>query len=526
MDSQFSQRVKDILGYSKEEAIRLGNSHISPEHLFLGILRDGESTALEILMNQGIDLMVLKGSLEKSIKVENPAAVTDHEVIPLLRSTERILKLVYLEAKALKSNTIDTEHLLLAILKDENALVTRFLAELDVDYQSVRRIIEAESPNFKADFPRDEDEDGPGFSGSGKGQGPQSSPKPSSDTPVLDNFGIDLTKAAEEGRLDPVVGREREIERLAQILSRRKKNNPVLIGEPGVGKSAIAEGLALRITKKNVSRVLFNKRVVALDLASIVAGTKYRGQFEERMKAILNELSKNDNIILFIDEIHTIVGAGGATGSLDAANMLKPALARGEIQCIGATTLDEYRQHIEKDGALERRFQKVMVEPTSPEETVEILNNIKERYEDHHNVIYTPEAIDACVKLTNRYISDRHLPDKAIDALDESGSRVHISNIHVPERIIELEKKIEETKKEKIKAVKNQNFEKAASFRDKEKELLEMLDDEKLKWEKELTRNRQTVDAEKVAEVVAMMTGVPVQSIALEEGERLVKMGL
>jgi len=525
MDSQFSQRVKDILGYSKEEAIRLGNSHISPEHLFLGILRDGESVAIEILMNQGIDLMVLKGSLEKSIKVESPVPVADHEVIPLLRSTERILKLVYLEAKALKSSTIDTEHLLLAILKDENALVTRFLSELDVDYQSVRKMVETESPSAKADYPRDEDEEGQSFAGPGKGQGSSSSSsKSSSDTPVLDNFGIDLTKAAEEGRLDPVVGREREIERLAQILSRRKKNNPVLIGEPGVGKSAIAEGLALRIIKKNVSRVLFNKRVVALDLASIVAGTKYRGQFEERMKAILNELSKNDNIILFIDEIHTIVGAGGATGSLDAANMLKPALARGEIQCIGATTLDEYRQHIEKDGALERRFQKVIVEPTSIEETIHILHNIKERYEEHHNVIYTDGAIEACVKLTNRYISDRHLPDKAIDALDESGSRVHISNIVVPEKILFLEKQLEDTKKEKMSAVKNQNFEKAASFRDREKDLLDLIEQEKKKWEKELAINRETVDEDKVAEVVAMMTGVPVQRIAQTEGTRLLSM--
>ena len=526
MDSQFSQRVKDILGYSKEEAIRLGNSHISPEHLFLGILRDGEGVAVEILLNQGIDLLVLKGSLEKSIKIESPIAVADTEIIPLLRSTERILKLVYLEAKSLKSPVIDSEHLLLAILKDENALVTRFLTELDVDYQAVRRAVEAGLPSAKADFPREEDDEGQSFGGGGTGRGQpsSSSSKPSSDTPVLDNFGIDLTKAAEEGKLDPVVGREREIERLAQILSRRKKNNPVLIGEPGVGKSAIAEGLALRIIKKNVSRVLFNKRVVALDLASIVAGTKYRGQFEERMKAILNELSKNDNIILFIDEIHTIVGAGGATGSLDAANMLKPALARGEIQCIGATTLDEYRQHIEKDGALERRFQKVMVEPTSIEETIHILHNIKERYEEHHNVMYTDDAIDACVKLTNRYISDRHLPDKAIDALDESGSRVHISNIVVPEKILSLEKQLEDTKKEKMMAVKNQNFEKAASFRDKEKDLLDMIDQEKKKWEKELAINRETVDAEKVAEVVAMMTGVPVQRIAQTEGTRLLKM--
>lgn len=525
MDSQFSQRVKDILGYSKEEAIRLGNSHISPEHLFLGILRDGEGVAIEILLNQGIDLLILKGSLEKSIRVDNPVAVADNEVIPLLRSTERILKLVYLEAKSLKSSTIDSEHLLLAILKDENALVTRFLLELDVDYQSVRRAVEAGLPTAKADFPREEDDEGQTFGGMGKGQSSSSSSsKPSSDTPVLDNFGIDLTKAAEEGRLDPVVGREREIERLAQILSRRKKNNPVLIGEPGVGKSAIAEGLALRITKKNVSRVLFNKRVVALDLASIVAGTKYRGQFEERMKAILNELSKNDNIILFIDEIHTIVGAGGATGSLDAANMLKPALARGEIQCIGATTLDEYRQHIEKDGALERRFQKVLVEPTSIEETIHILHNIKERYEEHHNVTYTDEAIEACVKLTNRYISDRHLPDKAIDALDESGSRVHISNIVVPEKILSLEKQLDDTKKEKMMAVKNQNFEKAASFRDREKDLLDLIEVEKKKWEKELAVNRETVDADKVAEVVAMMTGVPVQRIAQTEGTRLLKM--
>ncbi len=524
MDSQFSQKVKDILTYSKEEAIRLGNNHISPEHLFLGILRDSKSVATNILINSGVDLLVLKGSIEKSIRVENSVPATDNSAIPLLKSTERILRLVYLEAKSLKSSTIESEHLLLAILKDENALVTRLLAEMDVDYNSVRRYIENEGPSAKADFPRDEDDEGMSYGVPGRGQSGSSSGKPSSETPVLDNFGIDLTKAAEEGRLDPIVGREKEIERLAQILSRRKKNNPVLIGEPGVGKSAIAEGLALRIVKKNVSRVLFNKRVVALDLASIVAGTKYRGQFEERMKAILNELSKNDNIILFIDEIHTIVGAGGATGSLDAANMLKPALARGEIQCIGATTLDEYREHIEKDGALERRFQKVLVEPTSIEETIHILHNIKERYEEHHNVTYTDEAIEACVKLTNRYITDRHLPDKAIDALDESGSRVHISNIVVPERILELEKQLEEIKKEKTAAVKNQNFEKAASFRDKEKDLLELIEQEKKKWEKELALNRKVVDADKVAEVVAMMTGVPVQRIAQTEGTRLLNM--
>ncbi|MBS0010043.1 MAG: ATP-dependent Clp protease ATP-binding subunit [Bacteroidales bacterium] len=529
MDSRFSQKVKDILTYSKEEAIRLGNSHISPEHILLGILREGEGLAVDILVNQGVDLSMLKGSLERSIRVENPIKISDNDILPLLKSTERILKLVHLEAKALKSDLIDTEHLLLAILKEENSFVTRFLSELNVDYQTVRQVAETENPLPRADFPREEEDEDTGFArGDQGGKGQQGttphSAKTSSDTPVLDNFGIDLTRAAEENRLDPVVGRGREIERLAQILSRRKKNNPVLIGEPGVGKSAIAEGLALRIIQKKVSRVLFDKRVVTLDMASIVAGTKYRGQFEERMKAILNELAKNDNIILFIDEIHTIVGAGGAAGSLDAANMLKPALARGEIQCIGATTLDEYRQHIEKDGALERRFQKIMVEPTSIDETINILNNIKNRYEDHHNVLYTDKAIEACVKLTNRYITDRHLPDKAIDALDESGSRVHISNIVVPERILKLEEELDEARKDKMNAVKNQNFERAASFRDREKELQDLIDHEKKRWESDLSQNRETVDDEKVAEVVAMMTGVPVQRIAQTEGTRLLKM--
>jgi len=528
MDSRFSQKVKDVLTYSKEEAIRLGNSHISPEHILLGILREGEGLAVDILVNQGVDLSMLKGSLERSIRVDNPIKISDNDILPLLKSTERILKLVHLEAKALKSDIIDTEHLLLAILKEENSFVTRFLSELNVDYQTVRQVAEAENPLPRADFPREDEDEDTGFSRGDQGKGQQGasphSTKSSSDTPVLDNFGIDLTKAAEENRLDPVVGRGREIERLAQILSRRKKNNPVLIGEPGVGKSAIAEGLALRIVQKKVSRVLFGKRVVTLDMASIVAGTKYRGQFEERMKAILNELGKNDNIILFIDEIHTIVGAGGAAGSLDAANMLKPALARGEIQCIGATTLDEYRQHIEKDGALERRFQKIMVEPTTIEETINILNNIKDRYEDHHNVLYTDKAIEACVKLTNRYITDRHLPDKAIDALDESGSRVHISNIVVPERILKLEEELDEARKDKMNAVKNQNFERAASFRDKEKELQDMIEAEKKKWESDLSQNRETVDDEKVAEVVAMMTGVPVQRIAQTEGNRLLRM--
>ncbi|MBN1158385.1 MAG: ATP-dependent Clp protease ATP-binding subunit [Bacteroidales bacterium] len=531
MDAKFSQRIKDVLSYSKEEAIRLGNKEIAPEHLLLGILREGEGVAIDVLVSLGTNLYQLKKDLESVVAPDGPIKITDIDNIPLLKTSERILKLVYLEAKSFKKTTIDTGHLLLALMKDENSRVTRILDEHSVDYGKVRRelqnehLVDSEDNEPRADYSQEDDEPISSFGPQGsKKPSPESTPKTNSDTPVLDNFGIDLTRAAEEDRMDPIVGREKEIERLAQILSRRKKNNPILIGEPGVGKSAIVEGLALRIIQKKVSRVLFGKRVVTLDLAAIVAGTKYRGQFEERMKAILNELSKTTNVVLFIDEIHTIVGAGGATGSLDAANMLKPALARGDIQCIGATTLDEYRQHIEKDGALERRFQKVMIEPTSPEETIEILNNIKERYEDHHNVIYTEEAIEACVKLTNRYISDRHLPDKAIDALDESGSRVHISNIHVPEKILELEKEIEEIKKEKIKAVKNQNFEKAASFRDKEKEHLEMLEDEKLKWEKELTRNRQEVNAEKVAEVVAMMTGVPVQRIALEEGQRLLRM--
>jgi len=530
MDAQFSQRIKDVLGYSKEEAVRLGNSHISVEHLFLGILRDGEGLAIDVLVVLGVELYDLRMSIEKSIRNDQPSTVTDPDSLPLLKSAERILKLTHLEARSMKEKTIDTNHLLLAIRKDDNNYATRYLVENGITYNKVKQEISDSQPESKADFPGDEDDEskGPFSSGGGQSGGAKgssgSSPKSTSDTPVLDNFGIDLTKAAEEDRLDPIVGRETEIERLAQILSRRKKNNPILIGEPGVGKSAIAEGLALRIIQRKVSRVLFDKRVVTLDLASIVAGTKYRGQFEERMKAILNELTKNPSIILFIDEIHTIVGAGGATGSLDAANMLKPALARGEIQCIGATTLDEYRQHIEKDGALERRFQKVMVDPTTVEETIDILQNIKERYEEHHNVFYTEDAIDACVKLTQRYISDRHLPDKAIDALDEAGSRVHISNIVVPDQIVDLEQDIEKTKQDKIQAVKNQNFEKAASYRDKEKELLDRLESEKKKWEKELSLNRETVDEEKVAEVVAMMTGVPVQRIAQAEGARLLKM--
>jgi len=527
MDSQFSPRIKDVLSYSREEAIRLGNESIGLEHIFLGILRDGEGVAIEILSNLSVNLSEIKQSIEEKLRTGKD--IDSQASVQLLKSAEKALKLVYLEARAFNSPTINTGHLLLALIKDKDSMISNILSEYHINYYILKsRLEDYKNPEAKSDFD-DEDSDDDSFSKSAGGASSSSSAKkpanPKSDTPVLDNFGVDITKAAEENNLDPIVGREKEIERLAQILSRRKKNNPILIGEPGVGKSAIAEGLALRIVQKKVSRILFDKRVVSLDIASIVAGTKYRGQFEERMKAILNELSKVSNVILFIDEIHTIVGAGGATGSLDAANMLKPALARGEIQCIGATTLDEYRQQIEKDGALERRFQKIMVEPTSVDETIEILNNIKSRYEDHHNVIYTPEAIDACVKLTARYIPDRFLPDKAIDALDESGSRVHISNINVPDRIVKLEEKIEKTKEEKIKAVKSQNFELAANHRDKEKSLIQLLEQEKEEWEKELISHRETVTEEKVAEVVAMMSGVPIQRIAQAEGKRLMDMG-
>jgi len=527
MESQFSPRIKDIIGYSREEAVRLGNDYIGQEHLFLGILRDGEGIATDILENLGIVLAEIKQLIEKKIRTDKEIDLKAELV--MLKSVEKTLKLVYLEARSFKSNTVNSGHLLLAILKDSDSMVTQLLVEFGVNYYMVRTQLIDYKQNIQArsDFPEGEDDEQADEFSKGPSRQPPGQKKGTptkSDTPVLDNFGIDITKLAEDNSLDPIVGREREIERLAQILSRRKKNNPILIGEPGVGKSAIAEGLAIRIVNKTVSRILFDKRVVSLDIASIVAGTKYRGQFEERMKAILNELAKVNNVILFIDEIHTIVGAGGATGSLDAANMLKPALARGDIQCIGATTLDEYRQHIEKDGALERRFQKIMVDPTSVDETIEILNNIKSRYEDHHNVIYTKEAIDACVKLTARYITDRFLPDKDIDALDEVGSRVHISNINVPENIIKLEEKIEKIKEEKIAAVKSQNFELAANYRDKEKNLLILLEKEKENWEKELVNHRETVDDQKVAEVVAMMSGIPVQRIAQAEGKRLMNM--
>ncbi len=528
MDSKFSPKIKEVLSYSREEAIRMGNDYIGLEHILLGILRDGKGVAIDILNNLQVDLTRLKANIEVEIREEK--ALEPNSSIQLLKSTEKLLKLVYLEARSMGESAINTAHLLLALLKDEESDVSTLFKEYDVSYLTVKSQLEMYNQKqieSRSDFPGDPDDDSGDFFQQRPPQSntPQPPPSSKSETPVLDNFGIDITQAAEEGSLDPIVGRNKEIERIAQILSRRKKNNPILIGEPGVGKSAIAEGLAIRIIEKKVSRVLFDKRVVTLDLASIVAGTKYRGQFEERMKAILNELSKVDNVILFIDEIHTIVGAGGATGSLDAANMLKPALARGDIQCIGATTLDEYRQNIEKDGALERRFQKVLVEPTSIEETIQILNNIKIRYEDHHNVTYTEEAIAACVKLTERYITDRHLPDKAIDALDEAGSRVHIANINVPEGIIKLEEKIENVREEKIQAVKSQNFELAANFRDKEKNLIQLLEREKEDWERELINQRETVTDDKVAEVVAMMSGIPVQRVAQAESKKLLSMG-
>lgn len=531
MEANFSPRVKDVISYSREEALRLGHDYIGTEHFLLGIIREGQGVAITLLKNLNVDLQELRGLIEHSIKVQNPAKVnTNTGNIPLIKQAEKTLKITYLEAKLFKSPVIGTEHLLLSILKDENNVASRALFNFNVDYDLVKEeldnmIEEEKSQNSPTSQIPGSTEDDKGSTG-GFGSSGRSSKKSDSKskTPVLDNFGRDLTKMAEDDKLDPIVGRENEIERVSQILSRRKKNNPILIGEPGVGKSAIAEGLALRIVQRKVSRVLYNKRVVTLDLASLVAGTKYRGQFEERMKAVMNELEKSPDVILFIDEIHTIIGAGGASGSLDASNMFKPALARGEIQCIGATTLDEYRQYIEKDGALERRFQKVMVEPTTPEQTITILENIKSKYEDHHNVNYTPEAIEACVKLTDRYMSDRHLPDKAIDALDEAGSRVHITNIHVPQEILDIEAEIEKVKEDKNKVVRRQKYEEAAQLRDKERTLTEKLEDEKRKWEERTREHRETVEEDNVAEVIAMMTGVPVQRIAQKESERLTKM--
>ena len=531
MDDNFSPRVKDVIAFSKEEALRLGHDFIGTEHLMLGLLRDGNGKAIDILNALDIDL----NHLRRKVEILSPAnpnitvASNEKKNLHLTRQAERALKTTFLEAKLFQSSSINTAHLLLCILRNENDPTTKLLNKLKVDYDNVKeqfKYMIANDDDFidspKAESYSDDDtsseEEGTKEDPFGKGSS-KSSKK--SKTPVLDNFGRDLTTMAEEGKLDPVVGREKEIQRVSQILSRRKKNNPLLIGEPGVGKSAIAEGLANRIVKRKVSRILFNKRVVTLDLASLVAGTKYRGQFEERMKAVMNELEKNDDVILFIDEIHTIVGAGGATGSLDASNMFKPALARGEIQCIGATTLDEYRQYIEKDGALERRFQKVLVEPTNVEETIEILNNIKGKYEEHHNVDYTDEAIEACVKLTNRYMTERFLPDKAIDALDEAGSRVHITNIDVPDQILELEKQLEEVKETKNTVVKKQKYEEAAKLRDDEKRLERNLAEAQSKWEEESKQNREVVTEENVADVVSMMTGIPLNKIAQTEGNKL-----
>ena len=532
MDAKFSPRVKDVISYSREEALRLGHDYIGVEHLLLGIIREGQGVAIKMMKSSGIDTKELRKKLESKLESGQLNEVKNSVNIPLLKQAEKVLKITYLEAKLFKSNMIGTEHLLLSILKEDNNLASSILKEFKVDYESIKYELDVmQESGYKSDLnptakhpeSADEDEDAKEEDFSSTSSSKKSS-ETKSKTPVLDNFGRDLTKLAEDDKLDPIVGREKEIERVSQILSRRKKNNPLLIGEPGVGKSAIAEGLALRITQRKVSRVLFNKRIVSLDLASLVAGTKYRGQFEERMKAVMNELEKSPDIILFIDEIHTIIGAGGASGSLDASNMFKPALARGEIQCIGATTLDEYRQYIEKDGALERRFQKVLVEPTNVDETLQILHNIKEKYEDHHNVSYTDDAIKSCVMLTERYVSDRHLPDKAIDALDEVGSRVHITNINVPESIISIEKQIEEVKDLKNKVVRSQQYEEAARLRDSERKLNEELDSAKKKWEQESKTHRQVVNEDNVAEVVAMMTGIPVQKVAEKESGRLMRM--
>ena len=530
MNNQFTQRVSDIIMYSKEEANRLRNSYIGPEHLLLGLIREGEGKAIEILFNLQINLQDIKNQLEAIVKNNAENDTTYDENISFNDKASKVLKLCILEAKLLRNIAADSEHILLAIMKVKDNTAFHVLESNGVTYEKIKLTLQPD-PHAGLGFSEDEDEDedirqnpSSNKSNAAQQQARPAQKKPANDTPVLDNFGTDMTRAAEEGKLDPVVGRVKEIERLAQILSRRKKNNPILIGEPGVGKSAIVEGLALRIVEKKVSRILFDKRVIALDMTAVVAGTKYRGQFEERIRSILNELKKNPNIILFIDEIHTIVGAGSAAGSMDAANMLKPALARGEIQCIGATTLDEYRQNIEKDGALERRFQKVIVEPTTAEETLQILKNIKDKYEDHHNVNYTDAALEACVKLTDRYITDRNFPDKAIDALDEAGSRVHLTNITAPKEIEEQEKLIDEMKSLKNEAVRLQNFELAASYRDKEKEYTNQLDTLKEEWEKSLKENRETVDDEQIAEVVSMMSGVPVQRMAQAEGMKLLGM--
>ncbi|MFI8378032.1 ATP-dependent Clp protease ATP-binding subunit [Leeuwenhoekiella sp. NPDC079379] len=532
MDDNFSPRVKDVIAYSKEEALRLGHDFIGTEHLMLGLLRDGSGKAIEILQALDVDLSHLRRKVE-ILSPANPStglASSEKQNLHLTRQAERALKTTFLEAKLFQSSSINTAHLLLCVLRNENDPTTKLLNKLKVDYDNVKdqfKLMMTSDDDYIEPIKSESFSDDDTASESSK-ENPFNAPgnktNKKSKTPVLDNFGRDLTAMAEENKLDPVVGREKEIERVSQILSRRKKNNPLLIGEPGVGKSAIAEGLALRIVKRKVSRILFDKRVVTLDLASLVAGTKYRGQFEERMKAVMNELEKNTDIILFIDEIHTIVGAGGATGSLDASNMFKPALARGELQCIGATTLDEYRQYIEKDGALERRFQKVIVEPTNEEETIEILNNIKDKYEDHHNVVYTPEAIKACVTLTSRYMTDRFLPDKAIDALDEAGSRVHIINIDVPKKILDLERQLEEVRERKNSVVKKQKYEEAAKLRDDEKNIEKDLAAAQLTWEEDSKQHKETVTEDNVADVVSMMSGIPVTRIAKTESNKLAEL--
>jgi ATP-dependent Clp protease ATP-binding subunit ClpC len=507
MEGNFSNRVQDVIRLSREEALRLGHDYIGTEHLLLGVIREGEGIAVKILRNLGVDLYKLKKAIEDTVRTSGGTLTIGN--IPLTKQAEKVLKITYLEAKLYKSDVIGTEHLLLSLLRDDDNIAAQILHQFNIHYDVVR----SELDNIISGKP------------SSPAHGAPAEKKPEkSKTPVLDNFGHDLTKLAAEDKLDPIVGREKEIERVAQVLSRRKKNNPVLIGEPGVGKTAIAEGLAMRIVQKKVSRVLHGKRVVTLDLAALVAGTKYRGQFEERMKAVMNELEKAKDVILFIDELHTIVGAGGASGSLDASNMFKPALSRGELQCIGATTLDEYRQYIEKDGALDRRFQKIMVDPTTVDETIQILSNIKHKYEEHHGVLYTPKAIEAAVRLSDRYITDRYLPDKAIDVLDESGSRVHLANIHVPKEILDLEGEVEKIKQSKNQVVKNQNFEEAARLRDLEKKLLNDLEIAKREWELKAQDTIHEVSEEQIADVVAMMTGIPVNKIAQSESEKLLKM--
>lgn len=528
MDNNFSAQVKEIISYSREEALRLGNDFIGTEHLVLGLIRDGENTAIKILRSLNIDLSELRKEIEIAVKDKTGKNIANINSLPLTKQAEKVIRITVLEAKAQKSALVESEHLMLSILKNKENIATQILNQFDVDYDVFKNELgfvtsNPPSAEFSDEGEDDFDEERKQYGGQ-KSQRPGAANQPKTKTPVLDNFGRDITRLAENGSLDPIVGRETEIERVSQILSRRKKNNPILIGEPGVGKTAIVEGLALRIVQRKVSRVLFDKRVVSLDLAALVAGTKYRGQFEERMKAIMNELEKNRDVILFIDEIHTIVGAGGASGSLDASNIFKPALARGELQCIGASTLDEYRMHIEKDGALDRRFQKVLVEQPSVDEAIEILNNIKSKYEDYHNVTYSQEAIEACVKLSDRYMTDRLLPDKAIDVLDEVGARKHIKNINVPDDIIELEKKIEDIKLEKNKVVKSQRFEEAASLRDTEKRLQEELEAAKNAWEEESKHKRYPIEEEDIAEVVHMMTGIPVKRMVQAETDKLRRM--